>query len=324
MKPSESEIIREALNCLTRWQQQTVMAVPVSLGTVNAADLLLLSHDLKLLVKLGVTVRLAVRKDDTLYHQVLGPNLWQVESLMEMVVRALELEVHSLCLLAGTERIHTQHGDLDDLSVTQAKKIIQEETNLSHEAREVLKLAVQACGLGLSRVHLINVHRHGALLEELFTGRGAGTMVYAEKARYKQVRPAKPADALAISELLCRVHRQHPAQIFQSVSKLVASFLVYEVDGEIYGCGRLSRAGDSLEVRQLAHSSRFNGDQVLQSILVASLESAKQQQLAKVMVAAGELPPLMAIMPGFSHLGFTKETKSTGSGSKTAWVRHLP
>ena len=325
MRLKKALTIREALHCLVRMQDRPIVISPVQIGYISRTDVELLLEEILLLMQAGLTILVVLTPEDGLYKEVLaGLNcgFTEIQSREELVRKALEIGAQRICLVCGSDRIHTQrHGNLDDISADQAEAIVGEEATLSDEVASALTLAADAFRQGVSRVHLVSIHNRGALLEELFTGRGAGVMVYGDSAGYKQVRKARPADITHIVRLLLFTGRQCDEQERLMVSRGVEDFLVYTVDEEVYGCARLQVNGASLEVRDLAHTDRLDLSVILEALLRFSVEEAGRRGLGKVFVPSGGIPPLMVILPWFALLGFQQERAAAGSGK--AWVKQL-
>jgi amino-acid N-acetyltransferase len=71
---------------------------------------------------------------------------------------------------------------------------------LSEDAARHLRLALRACQSGVRRVHRLGRGMEGALLLELFTRDGVGTLITADT--YEGVRPATIDDVGGILELI--------------------------------------------------------------------------------------------------------------------------
>lgn len=103
----------------------------------------------------------------------------------------------------------------------------------------VLGLAVQACRQGVGRVHLLERRIDGALLRELFTRDGIGTLVSASA--FDAMRAASIDDAAGILELI-RPLEADGTLVRRSREKLemeIERFTVIERDGAIIGCAAL-------------------------------------------------------------------------------------
>ena len=99
--------------------------------------------------------------------------------------------------------------------------------------------AVYACKQGVHRVHLIDRHVDGAIIQELFTRDGAGTMITTTP--YDVIRRATIGDIPGLMTLIEPLEMQG-ILVQRSREKLeleVDHFTVMERDGAIIGCGAL-------------------------------------------------------------------------------------
>ncbi|MFP5341262.1 MAG: amino-acid N-acetyltransferase, partial [Gammaproteobacteria bacterium] len=91
---------------------------------------------------------------------------------------AIALGAAKLVFLMDEPGLKSKGGKLlRELTVSDAEKLLRKEQDLSDDARLYLPHAVQACKGGTERVHLISRHTDGALLLEVFTHEGVGSMV---------------------------------------------------------------------------------------------------------------------------------------------------
>ncbi len=91
----------------------------------------------------------------------------------------------------------------------------------------------------MARTHLLSWHDHDALLGELFTRDGVGTMI--TRHRYEQLRPAELRDIGGLLELLEPLERRGML-VPRSRERLeyeIDDYLVIERDGMIIGCAAL-------------------------------------------------------------------------------------
>jgi amino-acid N-acetyltransferase len=95
---------------------------------------------------------------------------------------------------------------------------------------------VKACDQGVKRAHLIGRHVDGALLIELFTHHGIGTMIVPESP--ETIRPATRDDMPGIVQILEPLEQQgilvkrEPRELEEEI----ASFFVIASEGNILGC----------------------------------------------------------------------------------------
>ena len=104
---------------------------------------------------------------------------------------------------------------------------------------KALSAAVQACSGGVERCHVLEWRRDGALLSELFTRDGVGTMINRDS--YESIRIAGFEDVGGIMELIAPLERDGTL-VRRSRERLeleIDSFSVVERDGAIIACAAL-------------------------------------------------------------------------------------
>lgn len=98
------------------------------------------------------------------------------------------------------------------------------------------QFAAQACRAGVSRVHLINGFQDDALLAEVFSNEGVGTLVYANE--YEQIRRALKKDIRQI--LLLTRKSVDSAELVKrtraEIERNLADYLLYEIDRNPVAC----------------------------------------------------------------------------------------
>ena len=109
-----------------------------------------------------------------------------------------------------------------------------------------LAAAVHACRGGVARSHILDPGTDGALLLELFTQDGCGTMVSTDL--YEGTRSARWADIPNIQGLLKPLEETGVlrARSLEELQESVKDFYVVERDGRLLACGALIPLGDGL------------------------------------------------------------------------------
>ena len=133
---------------------------------------------------------------------------------------------------------------LRQVTARQAREF-RDSQNFSDREAELLDCALRACQLGVERVHLVSRHVDGALLRELFTRDGVGTLI--SNAPFDQLRGAKADDVGGILELVAPLEAAG-LLVKRSREKLEAEvdrFKVMIRENTIVACGALYRYGDS-------------------------------------------------------------------------------
>ena len=157
---------------------------------------------------------------------------------------------------------------LRQLNSDEAVRVLAE-TDESAAIYPYLESAVKACNAGVQRAHLIDRRIDGAILQELFTRDGCGTMI--SNSPYDVIRQAGVADINAILDLLEPLEQQG-ILVQRSREKLeleIDHFTLMERDGVIIACAALYPfAGESAaELACLAvHADYHNegrGEQLL-------------------------------------------------------------
>lgn len=123
-----------------------------------------------------------------------------------------------------------------ELMVNQAQDLLPKTPDADHN---VLKLAVGACNAGVQRVHLLDRSVDGALLQELFSRDGAGTLISA--ACFETTRQATIEDIGGILELIQPLE-DNGILLKRSRDHLeieIDHFTVMERDGAVLACAAL-------------------------------------------------------------------------------------
>ena len=114
---------------------------------------------------------------------------------------AAELKADKLIYLVEDKGItDSRKKVIRELVLTQAELLINSKRKFSSSSAMYLQKAIDACRQGVNRVHIIDRHIDGALLQELFTRDGIGTLVSSDT--YEGLRPATIDDVGGILELI--------------------------------------------------------------------------------------------------------------------------
>ncbi|MDR2522072.1 MAG: amino-acid N-acetyltransferase [Spirochaetaceae bacterium] len=122
-----------------------------------------------------------------------------------------------------------------------------------------LALATRAARAGIDRVHIIDGLEDGALLREIYSNFGSGTMIYAGE--QETIRPIKNADIPDLLHLMEPFVRQDILlrRSAADIQEKKDDYVVLEVDGAIRACAALHDWGDSqAEIAALAAGTHFS------------------------------------------------------------------
>jgi amino-acid N-acetyltransferase len=164
---------------------------------------------------------------------------------------------------------------LQQLNLPQAEswqKKHGDRSQASHDTQSHLNNAAQACRGGVNRAHLISRNIDGAMLLELYTRDGVGTLVTADN--YEGLRTATIDDIGGIMELIIPLEQQG-VLVKRSREQLeldIKCFTVIERDGMIISCAALFLFPEekSAELACLAvnpdYQEHGRGDELMQHI----------------------------------------------------------
>jgi len=207
---------------------------------------------------------------------------------------AIALKADKLILFGTAGGIHDSRGELrSELLAQTARRLVQQYLAQRDDPEQpytetacLLEAAATACEQGVSRCHLIGYRDDGALLSELFTRDGLGTMVVSHS--YEQVRLASIEDVGGILELIAPLEEKG-ILVRRSRELLEAEidrFTVVERDGAIIGCAALYPFEEEHigELACVAINSDYRGGQRGDRLLEAIEAQARELGLTRLFV----------------------------------------
>lgn len=209
-----------------------------------------------------------------------------LENIAEAVAVALQAE--KLIFVMDRPGVTSPRGHLyRELTPLQARKLLgRKDAMLDGDAQLYLPCAVRACEQGVKRAHLISRHTEGALLQELFTHQGVGTMIAPDPV--EKMRDAKITDIGSILALI------EPLEADGTLVKRgrdllemeVGRFVVLDHDGMIIGCAALYPFAEerAAELACLVVHPDFRGRDAGERLLAAMEQRARRRRLKKLFV----------------------------------------
>ncbi|WP_286220984.1 amino-acid N-acetyltransferase [Marinobacter apostichopi] len=152
---------------------------------------------------------------------------------------AAALQAEKLLVFIDDQGLLEEDGSLiRELSARQASERLSAGAVTGHDAA-LLRAACDACVKGVRRAHIISYVNDGALLEEMFTRDGSGTLVSGDN--YEQIRQARVEDIGGILELIQPLEEQGVLvrRSREMLETEIDRFVVAERDGTIVGCAAL-------------------------------------------------------------------------------------
>lgn len=198
------------------------------------------------------------------------------------------------------------------LSISETEDILKKK-KAGDNAKLISKLehAARACRQGVPRVHLLNGNVNEALLTEVFSPDGIGTMIYSNE--YQQIRRVFKKDVRAVMALIRQsvdseeLIRRTRADIIQHIE----DYWVLEIDRSLVGCVALhcypqhgkaelaclyvnkSHGGQGYGRKLMAFAENLAAERGMQHILALSTQAFAyfQQKGGFTEVSPDELPP---------------------------------
>jgi amino-acid N-acetyltransferase len=205
-------------------------------------------------------------------------------------------------------------GSLVRLTPRQAEALIAANGELQRDKDKVserqylreFKLALQASRAGVHRVHIIDGREEGAVLKELFSNLGVGTMVYADE--YDSIRifhSRDLPDILRLMEPLMQkdiLVRRNP----EDIQEKKGDYYVLEIDGSIRACGALHEWGEAQgEIAAVATDPMYTDLGLGRRIVGFLVEKARKSGMRRVFVLTTQT------QDWFESLGFKETTVET-------------
>jgi len=162
------------------------------------------------------------------------------------VSTAIALDADKLIFLMDSIGVYNLRGELlREMTAAKAKNLLrnvqnnESALNISEDVNYYLPAAVRACDQGVARVHLISRHIDGAIIQELFTHDGIGTMV--TELPLETMRQAEIDDVGAILQLIEPLESEGVLvrRGRERIEMEIDHFYVMEHDSRIIGCAAL-------------------------------------------------------------------------------------
>jgi amino-acid N-acetyltransferase len=168
-----------------------------------------------------------------------------------------------------------------------------------------LEHAALACRYGVPRVHLLNGNVNEALLAEVFSNGGVGTMVYSNE--YEQIRHLYKKDIREVMSLIQQSVRSEEL-VRRTRAEILADiddYWVLEIDRHIVGCVAMYPYPEH-KIAELAclYVSRSNENQGLGRKLISFVEDlARQRGFSKLVALSTQAFVYLQQKGGFNEAG---------------------
>ena len=161
----------------------------------------------------------------------------------EQVATAVSIALNAEKLILLTEQsccdpINNEEV-IRQMTTDEAESFLQDCPTISNSIRLSLNAAIQSSRAGIERVHLINRTINGALLLELFSRDGIGTLI--SSTPFEDIRSATLNDIGGILELIKPLEQQGilAKRSREKIEMEIADYIIIERDGLVIGCTAL-------------------------------------------------------------------------------------
>lgn len=195
----------------------------------------------------------------------------------------------------------TGEGTISQLNREQAQEFLDLNSSGNYdESLELVSLGLEACNLGVKRVHIVDGHIEGMILKEIFSNRGLGTMIYGNQ--HENIRKMTHSD---IPEVLRMMHPAVEDKILiprtaSDLEEKIKDYIVYEVDGTVHGCGALHKYGQQGEIAAIVVDEMYINAGIGKRIVSYLMEKAYAMKLKQVFLLTTQTSDW------FSQLGFVQ------------------
>jgi amino-acid N-acetyltransferase len=180
-----------------------------------------------------------------------------------------------------------ENGRIVRLTPQEAETLLAENQGGAEASKPLseLRLALKASKAGIERVHIIDGRESGAVLRELFSNLGAGTMIYQDE--YESIRQLKTQDIPDVLRIMEPLMLQGVLirRNSEDIQEKKNDYAVFEIDGSVHACGALHEWGEAQgEIAAIATESAYADMGLGRRVVRYLKEKALKQGLCRVFV----------------------------------------
>jgi amino-acid N-acetyltransferase len=198
---------------------------------------------------------------------------------------AIALKADKLLFLIDTAGVEGARGELRrELPLAEAERVLRRGRKVAEDIGLFLPHALEACRGKVERVHLVSRHVDGALLLELFTRGGIGTMVVRHSLDH--LRQATIDDVGGVLALIAPLEANGSLvkRGRELLEREIERFWVLEHDALIVGCAALYPHADAAELACLAVHPDYRDSGHGASLLEVIEQKAREAGIKRLFV----------------------------------------
>jgi amino-acid N-acetyltransferase len=162
---------------------------------------------------------------------------YRINSDNVAVAVAIALKAVKLIFITSQDGLRYKGRLIRHMVVTDLQKLLQPGSGgFELEMASKASHAAAACSAGVPRVHIVNGREDEALLAEVFSSEGIGTLIYANE--YEQIRPARKKDIQAIQQLTKKVVEAEELvrRTHSEMERNLSEYYIFEIDKNPIAC----------------------------------------------------------------------------------------
>jgi amino-acid N-acetyltransferase len=164
-------------------------------------------------------------------------NTYRINSDAIAVRVAQDLGAVKIIFLTTTEGVYYQGDLLRQISAGHTREMLKNRREITPPAvRSIVEYSADACRAGIPRVHVLNGRQNEALLTEVFSSEGIGTMIYSDD--YTVTRPANRRDSRRLLGLLhdSGISVEESREAAEAMNRHPENFWLLEIDENPVAC----------------------------------------------------------------------------------------
>jgi amino-acid N-acetyltransferase len=213
--------------------------------------------------------------------------------------------------------VKNSDGRVARLSLEEADEVLTLNAANPDPDLKYLELALTACRKGTERAHVVDGRMEGAILREIFSNLGIGTMVYGND--YESIRPMKADDIGEVLRLMQPLV-QEGILVKRTEDDLMArpaDFVVYSIDDVVHACGALHEYDDGqAEIAAIATNPVYGHLSMGRKIVSYLIEKAAKMGMKRVFVLTTRT------IDWFEQLGFVETDLESLPAKKRETYNH--